>query len=62
VHYNYSKRETVIITGASVGHGLGRRGARVGLLARGRDGLEAAKREIEPKPNPVQKRVPLDDE
>lgn len=45
--------ETVVITGASAGLGratareFGRRGARVGLLARGTDGLEAAKREIE---------------
>lgn len=50
---NGTKRETVVITGASAGLGratareFGRRGARVGLLARGRDGLEAAKREIE---------------
>jgi len=42
-----------VITGASAGVGratariFGRRGARVGLIARGRDGLEAAKREIE---------------
>ncbi len=46
-------RETVVITGASAGVGrataqaFGRRGARVGLIARGRDGLEGAKREIE---------------
>ena len=45
--------ETVVITGASAGLGratareFGRRGARVGLLARGTDGLDAAKREIE---------------
>jgi short-subunit dehydrogenase len=45
--------ETVVITGASAGLGratareFGRRGARVGLIARGIDGLEAAKREIE---------------
>ena len=45
--------ETVVITGASAGLGratareFGRRGARVGLLARGTDGLGAAKREIE---------------
>lgn len=43
----------VLVTGASAGIGrataraFGRAGARVGLLARGRDGLEAAKREIE---------------
>jgi short-subunit dehydrogenase len=48
-----AKRETVVITGASAGLGratareFGRRGARVGLLARGTDGLDAAKREIE---------------
>jgi NADP-dependent 3-hydroxy acid dehydrogenase YdfG len=45
--------EIVVITGASAGIGrataraFGKRGAFVGLLARGRDGLEAAKREIE---------------
>jgi short-subunit dehydrogenase len=47
------KGETVVITGASAGLGraaaqeFGRPGARIGLLARGVDGLEAAKREIE---------------
>jgi short-subunit dehydrogenase len=47
------KPETVVITGASAGLGraaareFGRYGAKVGLLARGTDGLEAAKREIE---------------
>jgi short-subunit dehydrogenase len=46
-------QEVVVITGASAGVGravareFGKRGARVALLARGRDGLEAAKREIE---------------
>ena len=46
-------QETVVITGASAGVGrataqlFGRRRAKVGLIARGRDGLEAAKREIE---------------
>lgn len=45
--------ETVVITGASAGVGratarlFGKRGAKVGLIARGREGLEAAKREIE---------------
>src|SRR2546430_11706930 len=45
--------ETVVITGASAGLGratareFGRRGAKVGLLARGIDGLQAAQREIE---------------
>jgi short-subunit dehydrogenase len=47
------KRETVVITGASAGLGratareFGRHGAKVGLLARGVDGLEGAKHEIE---------------
>jgi short-subunit dehydrogenase len=47
------KRETVVITGASAGLGraaareFGRHGAKVGLLARGIEGLEGAKREIE---------------
>ncbi len=46
-------RSVVVITGASAGHGravaraFARRGADIGLLARGRDGLEAARREIE---------------
>ena len=46
------KRQIVVITGASVGprwataSEFGWHGARVGLLARGVDGLEAAKREI----------------
>jgi NAD(P)-dependent dehydrogenase (short-subunit alcohol dehydrogenase family) len=45
--------QVVVITGASAGVGrataraYGQRQARVGLLARGRDGLQAAKREIE---------------
>lgn len=45
--------EVVVITGASAGIGrataqaFGKRGARVGLIARGREGLDAAKREIE---------------
>jgi NAD(P)-dependent dehydrogenase (short-subunit alcohol dehydrogenase family) len=47
------EREVVVVTGASAGVGravareFGRRRARVALLARGRDGLEAAAREIE---------------
>ncbi len=47
------KPEIVVITGASAGLGravareFGRRGAHVGLLARGTDGLRAAKDEIE---------------
>src|SRR4029078_4111851 len=46
-------QETVVITGASAGVGrataqlFGRRGAKVGLIARGRDGLEAPNRESE---------------
>src|SRR2546423_4314553 len=45
--------ETVVVTGASAGIGraiarrFGRDGAQVGLLARGEEGLEAARREIE---------------
>ncbi|HJQ68629.1 MAG TPA: SDR family oxidoreductase [Blastocatellia bacterium] len=45
--------EVVVITGASAGVGrataraFARRGARVGLLARGRDGLEGARRDVE---------------
>jgi NADP-dependent 3-hydroxy acid dehydrogenase YdfG len=47
------KAEVVVVTGASAGLGravareFGRRRASVGLIARGKDGLEAAKREIE---------------
>jgi short-subunit dehydrogenase len=47
------RRETVVITGASAGVGralaraYGARGAAVGLIARGLDGLEAAREEIE---------------
>jgi short-subunit dehydrogenase len=46
-------REVVVVTGASAGLGratareFGRYGAKIGLVARGVDGLEAAKREIE---------------
>jgi NAD(P)-dependent dehydrogenase (short-subunit alcohol dehydrogenase family) len=51
--HRMEKQEVVVITGASAGVGrataqaFGRRKARVGLIARGRDGLEAAKWEIE---------------
>ena len=47
------KSEVVVITGASAGVGrataraFADRGAKIGLLARGRDGLEGARREIE---------------
>jgi NAD(P)-dependent dehydrogenase (short-subunit alcohol dehydrogenase family) len=47
------KSEVVVITGASAGVGrataraFANRGAKIGLLARGRDGLEGARREIE---------------
>lgn len=47
------KPEVVVITGASAGVGrataraFGRRGAHIGLLARGEEGLQAAKREVE---------------
>jgi NAD(P)-dependent dehydrogenase (short-subunit alcohol dehydrogenase family) len=47
------KSEVVVITGASAGVGratvraFARRGARLGLLARGRDGLQAAAAEVE---------------
>lgn len=46
-------RETVVITGASAGVGratvreFARRGASIGLIARGKEGLEAARREVE---------------
>ena len=45
-----SRTEVVVITGASAGVGratareFARRGTRIGLLARGREGLEAAQR------------------
>src|SRR5690242_942816 len=49
-----SKRpEVVVLTGASAGVGraaavaFARRGARIGLLARGRAGLEGARRDVE---------------
>src|SRR5438067_3630877 len=47
------KRETVVVTGASAGLGratvraFARQGARIGLLARGRAGLEGARRDVE---------------
>src|SRR5947209_11075056 len=47
------KNEVVVITGASAGVGratvreFAKRGASIGLIARGRDGLQAAKREVE---------------
>src|SRR5438876_2425195 len=47
------KPEVVVITGASAGVGratarkFARHGARIGLLARGIDGLEAARKEVE---------------
>ncbi|HTZ74876.1 MAG TPA: SDR family oxidoreductase [Candidatus Aquilonibacter sp.] len=46
-------KETVVVTGSSAGLGraiareFAKRGARIALLARGREGLEAAKREME---------------
>jgi NAD(P)-dependent dehydrogenase (short-subunit alcohol dehydrogenase family) len=48
-----AKHEVVVITGASAGVGraavreFARHGAWIGLIARGRDGLEAARREVE---------------
>jgi NAD(P)-dependent dehydrogenase (short-subunit alcohol dehydrogenase family) len=48
-----SKPEVVVVTGASAGVGraiaqrFAREGAYIGLLARGRDGLEGARREVE---------------
>jgi NAD(P)-dependent dehydrogenase (short-subunit alcohol dehydrogenase family) len=48
-----ARAEVVVITGASAGVGraaarkFARHGARIGLLARGNDGLEAARREVE---------------
>ena len=47
------KPEVVVITGASAGVGraavreFARQGAYIGLVARGRDGLEGARREVE---------------
>src|ERR671927_1203658 len=48
-----NKPEVVVITGASAGVGrataraFAREGAYIGLLARGRDGLEGARRDVE---------------
>src|ERR687886_2390597 len=48
-----TKPEVVVITGASAGVGrataraFAREGAQIGLLARGRDGLEGARRDVE---------------
>jgi NAD(P)-dependent dehydrogenase (short-subunit alcohol dehydrogenase family) len=50
---NIEQNEVVMITGASAGIGrataqaFAKRGAKIGLLARGREGLEGAKREVE---------------
>jgi len=50
---NKTTSQIVVITGASAGVGratavaFARRGAKIGLLARGRDGLEGARREVE---------------
>jgi NAD(P)-dependent dehydrogenase (short-subunit alcohol dehydrogenase family) len=48
-----AKREVVVITGASAGVGratarkFARHGARIGLIARGLDGLKGAQKEVE---------------
>src|ERR1041384_3471362 len=48
-----STKEVVVITGASAGGGrstvreFAKHGASIGLIARGRDGLEGARREVE---------------
>src|SRR3954471_19533774 len=50
---NEHERDVVVITGASAGVGrataraFARRGALIGLIARGRDGLEGARRDVE---------------
>jgi NAD(P)-dependent dehydrogenase (short-subunit alcohol dehydrogenase family) len=52
-HHNSNAPEVVVVTGASAGVGraiarvFGRHGANVALLARGQDGLEAGRREVE---------------
>ncbi len=52
-HGNGGRPEVVVITGASAGVGratarrFAREGARIGLLARGRDGLEGARADVE---------------
>lgn len=49
----HARQEVVVITGASAGVGratvraFARRGARIGLIARGLDGLDATRREVE---------------
>jgi NADP-dependent 3-hydroxy acid dehydrogenase YdfG len=49
----HTKSEVVVITGASAGVGratvraFARRGARIGLIARGKDGLEDALADVE---------------
>ncbi|MGH7181582.1 MAG: SDR family oxidoreductase [Nitrospiraceae bacterium] len=51
--HNTGRSEVVVVTGASAGVGraiageFGRHGASLGLLARGHDGLEGARREVE---------------
>ena len=48
-----NKPEIVVVTGASAGSGcaivraFARDGAYIGLIARGREGLESARREVE---------------
>ncbi|MGI8955369.1 MAG: SDR family oxidoreductase [Chthoniobacterales bacterium] len=50
---NTKSRRTIVITGASAGLGraiacaFAKEGARIGLIARGREGLEGAKRDVE---------------